>query len=151
MRTTEAQARADAALVDTNPELDRRLIRCVCRHSIDAHPVLAYHEETGAPVYQPCGREGCPCARFLTRPAAWRVTFRPIDPDEPALITLWPWQITSPRGNVVHSSSSRTSALNLARHLAACESMLATVNATTVRESDIRRALGLPEIVEVSK
>lgn len=150
MRTTEDQARADAALVDTAPEVDRRLIRCVCNHSIDAHPVLAYHETTGAPVYQPCGRVGCPCTRFQTRPAQWRVVFRPIEPDAPALITLWPWQITSPRGNVVHSSSSRTSALTLARHMAAVESLLARVNDGVISVEQGRRNLGI-SMVEVGK
>ena len=110
MRTTEDQARADAALVDTHPEMDRRLIRCVCGHSLDAHrqEVTPATFPWTAPVT--CGRTDCPCARYRTRPAPWRVTFRPTDPDGPALISLWPWLITSPRGHVVHSSTSRTSA-----------------------------------------
>uniref|UniRef100_A0AAU8GN34 Uncharacterized protein n=1 Tax=Mycobacterium phage JustASigh TaxID=3158894 RepID=A0AAU8GN34_9CAUD len=154
MRTTEAQARADAALVDTAPDLDRRLIRCVCGHSLDAHPVLAYHETTGAPVYHPCGRDACDCTRFQTRLAPWRVTFRPLVPDDSALLTIWPWLITSPRGHVVHSSHSRTSALTLARHMAGVETLLARVQAPVVHENDIRRAMGLPvvpEVVEVSE
>ncbi|GJJ24123.1 hypothetical protein [Mycolicibacterium mageritense] len=126
MRTTEERARADAELVDTgeHPELDRRLIRCACLHSLDAH-------EPGRPGWPPQGNRACTrcdCSRYATRPAPWRVVFRPLGGGDCSLITLWPWLVLSPRGTIAYAMAERNSALNMARSMSAVESMLTFVD-----------------------
>jgi hypothetical protein len=124
VRTPEDRAAADAELVDVEPEFDRRLMRCRCRHSIYAHP--ARFEEWGTNASTaPCQR--CDCTRFQSRPAPWRVIYRPFTDGDVALLMLWPWLIESPRGARVYSLADRASALNLARSMAGLDELLARV------------------------
>ncbi len=138
MITTEERAAADEHIdYSSTPELDRRVMRCRCGHSLSAHrppptpgDAMLLPEPRDAFRLPPCLR--CDCQRYTSRPAVWRVTLvRPITV-ELALRpwTFWApvWIVTSPRGVEVCRLPNRVAALNLARMMADLDQLLARAN-----------------------
>jgi hypothetical protein len=131
VRTPEDRAAADAELVDVEPELDRRLIRCRCRHSLDAHPPPRTPAEVGllaipedAFTSPPCTR--CPCDRFHARPAPWRVCRDSVYALSVAL--AGPWCVVSPRGVEMYRAWTQPEAAELGRAMASIDELLARVH-----------------------
>ncbi|WP_319456905.1 MULTISPECIES: hypothetical protein [unclassified Mycobacterium] len=133
MRTTEDRAQADVQLADTAPEFDRRLIRCRCRHSLDAH---RQEVGTGAvfPFAQAMGCERCECDRFHARQMPWRICRDGIYALTVAM--AGPWQVVSPRGRVVFRAWTQEEAAGVGCSMSGVDYLLRRVD--RIERGDIR-------------